>query len=135
MSERTPRERAAARRYLWELMIPTVLFVVLIVVVPIMIAPPEGSPPAIVIALLPLIPAVWMLIAVVRFTRTFDEYMRGFALRACAVGFAAAMITAVAVGIIEGAVGPLPNVVWAVFVVGMSAWGVTLAVSSTRDAR
>ncbi|MFK4791120.1 hypothetical protein [Microbacterium sp. ZW T5_56] len=135
MSDRTPRERAAARRYLWELMIPSALFVVLLVIVPIVIDPPEGSPLAIVIALLPLIPTVWMLIAVVRFTRTFDEYMRGFALRACAVGFGAAMITAVAGGIIEGAVGPLPNLVWAVFVVGMSAWGITLALSSIRDAR
>lgn len=135
MSERTPRERAAARRYLWELMIPSVLFVVLIVIVPILLDPPEGSPAAVAVALLPLIPAVWMLIAVARFTRTFDEYMRGFALRASAVGFGAAMITAVAVGIVEGAVGPLPNVVWVVFVVGMSAWGVSLAVSSMRGAR
>lgn len=81
-------------------------------------------------ALLPVLPALWVIRAVVRHVRRIDDYQRGLLLSGLAVGFAAAMIASVTVGFLDVAGLDVPLAGWIVYGVGMVAWGVAAAVTA-----
>lgn len=81
-------------------------------------------------ALLPVLPALWVIRAVVRHVRRIDDYQRGLLLRGLAAGFAAAMIASVTVGFLDVAGLDVPLAGWIVYGVGMVAWGVAAAVTA-----
>ena len=87
--------------------------------------------------LIPLIPAVWSARAIARWVQRGDEYQRLVQLEALAVGFGAAMIGAMTVGLIG--MHAEPNRFnqlspWFVYMIGMAAWAITLGVKNRRDA-
>ena len=133
MTEQTAAERSNVRRYTWQMAAAAALYVGLIVGGGALADP--DSPAGAVLELLPIIPVVWMLLAALRFVRGLDEYLRPLMMTAAGVGFVAAMLAAVVLGMIEGVVGGIPHLVWGVFVTGMSAWGLAAMVLTRRGER
>jgi hypothetical protein len=85
-----------------------------------------------VLAVLPVLPALLVVRAVVRHLRRVDEYQRGLLLSGLSVGFGVAMVTAVTLGFlgIAGLDGALTG--WIVYGAGMLGWIVGGAVASRR---
>ena len=86
----------------------------------------EGhSPWRFVWALAPVLPAVWIVRAVLRQVRRVDEYQRLQLLRSLAVGFAVAMLAAITLGFLTVAGLRLADAPWMVFGAGMLGWVLT----------
>lgn len=83
-------------------------------------------------ALAPALPAVWIVRAVVRHLSRLDDYQRLLQLQSLAVGFAGAMLTAVAVGFLGIAGLPATASGWIVYATGMATWLVAAAVTRNR---
>ncbi len=93
----------------------------------------DGSSPwRYVWALLPVVPALWIVVAVVRHGNRIDDYQRLLLLRGLAVGFAVAMIASVTVGFLGVAGLVLPAAGWIIYGVGMLGWLVAGAVAQKR---
>jgi hypothetical protein len=83
-------------------------------------------------ALLPVIPALWIVRAVVRRIGRIDDYQRLLSLRGLAVGFAIAMLASLTVGFLGIAGLELPAGEWIIYSAGMLGWVVTGMVTTTR---
>ena len=83
-------------------------------------------------AVLPVIPVLWTVRAVVRHLRRIDDYQRLLVLRGLGTGFAVAMVSSVAVGFLSIAGLALPGAGWVIFGVGMLGWAVGSAVVMKR---
>ena len=85
-------------------------------------------------ALLPVVPVVLVVRAVVRALRRADEYARLLQLTDLAAAFAVAMVAAVALGMLAIAGAPLRAELlpWLVFGAGMLTWAVRGALSARR---
>lgn len=76
-----------------------------------------------IVVLLPVVPALWGARAIARQLNRVDEYQRIVQLNAMSVGFGAAMITAVTIGMLS--VGGVPTErwgAWAIYTAGMLGW-------------
>jgi hypothetical protein len=83
-------------------------------------------------ALAPVLPAAWIVRAVVRHLHRLDDYQRLLQLQGLGVGFAVAMLSAVTVGFLGIAGLPAMAAGWIVFAVGMAAWLVAATIASNR---
>ena len=83
-------------------------------------------------AVLPVLPAAWVVRAVVRHLHRVDEYQRLLLLQGLGVGFAVAMLAAVTVGFLGIAGLPMAAAGWVVYGAGMLAWLVASAVARAR---
>lgn len=91
----------------------------------------DGSNPwRYLLALLPVVPAVWMVRAVVRHVRRVDDYQRGLLLQGLVVGFAVAMIASLTVGFLGVAGLALPAAGWIIYGAGMMGWALASAFTS-----
>jgi len=80
------------------------------------------------VALLPLIPAVWLAWAQWRMLRRSDEFQRVAHLEALAIGFAVAMLAALTGGLLDAAnVGSTAQWLQITFIGGVLAWVAALA--------
>ena len=80
------------------------------------------------VALLPLIPAVWLAWAQWRMLRRSDEFQRLAHLEALAIGFAVAMLAALTGGLLDAAnIGSTAQWLQITFTGGILAWVVALA--------
>jgi hypothetical protein len=77
-------------------------------------------------AVLPVLPGLWIVRAVVRQLRRCDEYQRVLLLQSMAAGFGVAMVAAVTVGFLALAGLDLPHgfAGWTVYITGMIGWGI-----------
>jgi hypothetical protein len=82
-------------------------------------------------ALAPVVPAAWIVRAVLRHVRRVDEYQKLQLLQSLAAGFAVAMLTAVTLGFLAVAGLRLEVAPWIVYGAGMLGWAVT----GIREAR
>lgn len=129
-------DRARQRAYFREFFPAIVLFVVAVFAATALV----GDDPSVarrLLLLIPLIPALWCTRAIVRWVQRSDEYARAVQLEALAVGFGAAMFTAIAVGTV-GAVSE-PNrfnqfTPWLIYSVGMITWAITASIKSRQTA-
>lgn len=80
------------------------------------------SPWRLLWAVLPVIPALWVVRAVLRHLRRIDDYQRRLLFQGLAIGFATAMITSMTVGFLGIAGLALPVVGWITFGAGMLGW-------------
>lgn len=71
---------------------------------------------------LPVIPALWIVRAVVRHVHRVDDYQRLLLVQSLGVGFAIAMIAAVTAGLLGGAGLPMQSAGWAIYGAGMLGW-------------
>lgn len=83
-------------------------------------------------ALLPVIPALWIVVAVVRHVRRIDDYQRQILLQGLGGGFAVAMVTSVTLGFLAFAGLTVPGMAWIIYSVGMLGWLVTSQVAKSR---
>ena len=94
-----------------------------------------GSPWRYVWAVLPVLPALLIVRAVVRHLRRIDEYERLLLLQGLGVGFAVAMITAMITGFLGVAGAAALGSGWIVFLAGMVAWALATGVLTRRAQR
>ncbi len=73
-------------------------------------------------ALLPVIPALWTVRAVLRHLGRVDDFQRLLLLQGLAVGFGIAMIASVTVGFLGIAGLRLPAAGWVIYGAGMVGW-------------
>lgn len=83
-------------------------------------------------AALPVLPMIWIAVAVLRHLHRVDEYQRWQLLSGFAVGFAVAMLASISLGILESAGLRLEGSPFLVYTAGMMAWGVSSIVLSRR---
>lgn len=72
--------------------------------------------------MLPVVPALWGVRAVVRHLRRIDEYQRLLQLEAMAAGFGVAMVTAITVGFVGVGGAATRAAGWIVYGAGMATW-------------
>lgn len=83
-------------------------------------------------AVLPVVPALWMIRAVLRHIRRIDDYQRLLLLQGLGVGFAIAMITALTLGFLGIAGLPMFAAGWITYSSGMLGWLVASRFVQTR---
>lgn len=85
-------------------------------------------------ALLPVVPALWTVRAVVRHVHRIDDYQRLLLLQGLALGFAIAMITSLTVGFLGSAGLGLPAAAagWVIYGAGMLGWFLGAAIAKMR---
>lgn len=84
-----------------------------------------GSPWRFGWAVLPVIPALWIVRAVLRHVHRIDDYQRLLLLQGLGVGFAVAMIAALTVGFLGIAGLPMTAAGWVVYGAGMLGWALS----------
>lgn len=85
-------------------------------------------------AVLPLLPLVWMVIAVVRRARQMDEYQRKLFFPGLAVGFTVSMLGAVTLGTLSSAGIAVPSGGWAIAILGVLSWEATNLIVGASNA-
>lgn len=128
MSATDRRER---NRYLRELVPPMVVYTVSVVAVTATVD--RGTTGAAFWMLIPVIPLVVAALAVYRSIRRADEYTQFRQYRSMALGFGAAMMTAVTLGWLSIVDAAPPQGPWLVFGVGMLAWTLGLTFEPGGD--
>jgi hypothetical protein len=123
-------DRARARAYRLDFWPGIVGYVVVLTAVTILGDLGGTSPWRFVWALLPVLPALWVIRAVVRHVRRIDDYQRGLLLRGLAVGFATAMIASITIGFLDVAGLDVPMAGWIIYGVGMVSWALATAVTA-----
>ncbi len=123
MTERTEHERRTAAAYLREFFIAVVGYAVTLVAIIALVDFDTAGGWKYVVALLPVIPALWGVLAIARHLRRIDEMQRSILVDGMAVGFGLAMVAAMTVGFLAMAGldadrwGP-----WAIYSIGMLGW-------------
>lgn len=82
--------------------------------------------------LAPVVPAAWIVRAVVRHLGRVDDYQRLLLLQSLGVGFAVAMLSAITVGFLGIAGLPMMAAGWVIYAAGMGAWLVAAAITRHR---
>jgi hypothetical protein len=119
------RQRSAYRRDF----IPSILGYVVVLAVSLSLAGEAvDSTGEWVLVMLPVVPALWAVRAVVRQLRRLDEYQRMLQLEAMAVGFGVAMVAAITVGFVGVAGSATLAAGWIIYGAGMLAWLVVVRV-------
>ncbi len=125
-------DRARARAYVRDFVPGMVGYVVVLVLV-IVFGGLDGSAPSRYLwALLPAIPLLWVVVAVVRHLHRLDDYQQRLMLDGFAVGFGVAMVAAVTVGLLQAAGLQSDLTGWVIFAAGMLGWGVASIVAGRR---
>jgi hypothetical protein len=83
-------------------------------------------------ALLPVVPALWVLRAVSRHLARVDEYQQQKLLQGIGVGFAVAMITAITLGFLGIAGLDMRLAGWITYGAGMLGWLISSAITARR---
>jgi hypothetical protein len=86
------------------------------------------SPSRFAWALLPVLPLVWVVFAILRHLRRIDDYQKLLLLRGLGIGFVVAMMTSVTVGFLDIAGLGLMGDGWIIYGAGMFAWLIASAV-------
>lgn len=73
-------------------------------------------------AVLPVLPALWVVRAVGRHVRRIDDYQRLLLLQGLGVGFAVAMVASITLGFLGLAGLPMRGAGWVVYSAGMLGW-------------
>jgi hypothetical protein len=119
---RSTGDRARARAYLRDFLIAMAAYAVVLTAVVTWGQLDGSSPLRFVWALLPVVPALWIVRAVLRHVNRVDDYQRLLLLQGLAVGFAIAMVAAVTVGFLAAAGLVLPDAGWVIYAAGMLGW-------------
>jgi hypothetical protein len=126
-------DRARARAYLKDFL-PGVIGYFLILLVVLVFGDLDGtSPGRFLWALLPVIPAIWVVRALIRHLGRIDDFQRGRLLQGIAVGFAVAMISAITLGFLGIAGLDMRFAGWIIYVAGMAGWLIASGIAAARN--
>jgi hypothetical protein len=121
-SRRSSGDRARARAYQWDFWPGMAGYGIALTAV-LRWGDLDGSNPwRFLWAVLPVIPALWIVRAVVRHVHRVDDYQRLLLVQSLGVGFAIAMIAAVTAGFLGIAGLPMQSAGWIIYGAGMLAW-------------
>jgi hypothetical protein len=124
-------QRPESRRYLRSLAISMLIYMVLLFI---SIRWMKQAPPApwkYLIAVMPVVPALWVPVAVVRFLRDLDELQRKIHMDALAFGFTLSAVLTLSYGFLQNA--GLPDLSWTfVWPVMAFSWILGLFLSRRR---
>ena len=115
-------DRARARAYYWDFWPSMIGYAVILSAVLLWGHLDGPSPWRFLWALLPVIPALWTVRAVLRHINRIDDYQRLLLLRGLGVGFATAMITSLTIGFLGIAGLPMKAAGWVIYGAGMLGW-------------
>jgi hypothetical protein len=118
-------DRAKARAYNREFWPGVAAYAVVLVAVLVWGGLDGQSPWRFVWALAPVLPAAWMVRAVMRHVRRVDEYQKLLLIQSLAAGFAVAMLASITLRFLAIAGLQLPDAPWIVYGAGMLGWGLT----------
>ena len=127
---RSRGDRARTRAYFRDFAPAMAAYVVAIVAVVAWGDLDGESPWRVAWALVPVLPVLGVVRAVVRGLRRSDEYAQLVQLRGLAVGFAVAMVVCVVLGMLMVAGLSVPAGPWLAFGAGMVSWAVAAAIAS-----
>jgi hypothetical protein len=123
--------KAASRRYVINVLVAMSLYVVALVVSLCWLHHNPEAPWKFIIAAIPVLPILWIPVAVVRLFRELDELQKQVQLEALAFGFAGAAALTLTYGFLQNA--GLPDLSWIwVWPVMAICWIVGLAVARRR---
>ena len=123
-------DRARTRAYARDFVPAMAAYVVAIVVVTVWGGLDGDGPWRFAWALLPVLPVLGVVRAVVRGLRRSDEYAQLVQLRGLAVGFGVAVVACVVLGMLQLAGLVVPVAPWLVVGAAMTSWAVAAAVAS-----
>jgi uncharacterized membrane protein len=98
MTERTNLERRSARAYLREFIPAVVGYVLVLGTIIVLVDFRTAAVWKYAVAVLPVIPALWVVRAVIRHLGRIDEMQRALQVDGVAAGFGVAMITSITIG-------------------------------------
>ncbi|WP_369053233.1 hypothetical protein [Kineococcus terrestris] len=127
---RSRGDRARTRAYARDFVPAMAGYVVAIAAVTVWGGLDGDSPWRFAWALLPVLPVLAVVRAVVRALRRSDEYAQLVQLRGLAVGFAVAVVACVVLGMLQLAGLVVPVAPWLVVGAAMTSWAVAAAVAS-----
>ena len=131
-SGRSRGDRARGWAYVRDF-VPAMLAYCVVLVLVLTFGDLDGSSPwRFVWAVLPVVPLIWVGVAVVRHLRRLDDYQQRLTLQSLGVGFAVAMAAAVTLGLLGAAGLQLLVTPWIIFGAGMPGWGITSIVVARR---
>ncbi len=113
----------AMRRYYWELGLSLAAYVALILISRSILRHTEMTLGAgqIALALLPLIPVIFIFAAIVRFVMHTDELQRQIIVHSLALAGGVTVLSAVTYGLLEGDILPPPSAWWT-YTLFMTSW-------------
>ena len=125
-------DRRRTRAYLTEF-VPGIAAYVLLLSAALLWGGFDGTDPTRFLwALLPVLPMIWIAVAVLRHLHRLDEYQRTRTLAGLGAGFAVAMLASIALGILQSAGFELEGSGFWIYALGMVTWGISAAVTSRR---
>lgn len=123
---------AAGKRYNREFLLAMLAYVIVVIVsVALINISPAGAWWRIPLALTPVIPAIFGMIAYIRFVSRIDELQRRIQFEALAFGFGAAGILTFSYGFLENVGFPHISLLW-IFPFMIALWGIGVAIASRR---
>ncbi|GAB2815041.1 hypothetical protein GCM10027022_01310 [Alpinimonas psychrophila] len=125
-------DRAISRSYLREFWSGMIAYFVILAAVLLWGQLDGDSPWRFVWALLPVLPALWLVVALLRHIRRIDDYQRQLLLQGLAAGFALAMLASVTFGFLAIAGLEVPGMAWIIYSIGMLGWLVASQVVKYR---
>jgi hypothetical protein len=129
MSTVEERERSQYRRD----MLPSILgYVVVLTLVLSLVGDDVETVGEWALLVLPVVPALWGVRAVVRHLRRVDEYQRLLQLEAMAAGFGVAMVAALTLGFVGIGGFATPAAGWLVYGAGMLTWALAALAQGRR---
>ncbi len=116
---------AANKRYQWEVVAGTAVYALLVIVCVKLLKHLPSSPLRITLALLPALPMLWVIWAVVRYLKRADELQRRVHLEALSIAAGITAFLSLTYGLLED-LGGLPMIsAWWGFVVLDLIWAIT----------
>lgn len=132
LDTRSIGERRRSRIWLREFTIGMTAYLVLLVAAILLASTMAPGPARWLVALLPLAAVAWVAASVARHLRRVDERERLQTLQGLAVGFVVAMLSAVALGLLEPFGLAVPAGPWWIYAAGMLAWLISATVQRAR---
>ena len=129
----TSQEKANARRYLWEIGLASVAYVLATLAAGFIVRRMEvGDPMRIVVALVPVLPAFGMLMAVVRHVLRSDELEQRIHSDGAMISAVTMMIVSITYGFMQSYAGfPPMNPIW-LAMLGIVSWSFGAALTKRR---
>ena len=124
--------KTAGRQYLREFLLAMVAYVITVIVsISVIVNSPISAWWRIPLALLPVIPAVFGIIAYMRFVGRIDELQRRIQFEGLAFGFGVAGILTFSYGFLENVGFPHINLLW-VFPLMIALWGIGTGIAARK---
>ena len=124
--------KAAAKQYIREFLSAMAAYVVVLIIsVTLINTSPASAWWRIPLALLPVIPAIFAMLAYIRFVGRMDELQRRIQFEGIAFGFGGAGFLTFSYGFLEIVGFPRISMIW-VFPLMIVLWGIGLAIASRR---